>query len=238
MIFSMIPASVSAAATPSKLYLKPNSNWLVDGARFAAYFFGNGETWVDAVAIEDGYYEVTVPAGYPSVIFCRMNPGNTANNWNNKWNQTSDLAVPTDGTNCYTVANGTWDNGGGTWSTYTVAPVETEPVVTEPIVTEPVVTEPAVVDYYLVGYINGANYGCEEDWENLGEYKFVDGKLTTTFYNDSYVFVKTGDNANWYLAESYCTDTTVTLIKDKSEKLFVPAMLRSPSRWKSTLTAP
>jgi hypothetical protein len=34
--------------------------------------------------------------------------------------------------------------------------------------------------------------------------------------------VKTGDNANWYLAESYCTDTSVTLVKNASEKLFVP----------------
>ena len=33
----------------------------------------------------------------------------------------------------------------------------------------------AANDYYLIGYINGADYGCEKDWENLGEYKFVDG---------------------------------------------------------------
>lgn len=46
-----------------------------------------------------------------------MNPNATANNWSNKWNQTADLTVPTDGTNCYTVKEGTWDNGEGTWST-------------------------------------------------------------------------------------------------------------------------
>ena len=67
----------------------------------------------------DGYYECEIPEGYPNVIFCRMNPSATANNWNNKWNQTADLTVPTDGTNCYTVKAGTWDKGGGTWSTYT-----------------------------------------------------------------------------------------------------------------------
>jgi hypothetical protein len=83
-------------------------------------------------------------------------------------------------------------------------------------------SEPAVQDYYLVGYINGADYGCEADWENLGRYKFVGGKLTATFETDSYVFIKTGDNANWYLFESFCQDTTGTLIKDKSEKMFVP----------------
>ena len=30
-------------------------------------------------------------------------------------------------------------------------------------------TEPVPVDYYLIGFINGANYGCEEDWQNLGQ---------------------------------------------------------------------
>ena len=116
---------VEPAVTETYLYLKPNANWKVDGARFAAYFFGAGETWVDATLVEGetDIYSVAAPAGYPNVIFCRMNPGATANNWNNKWNQTADLTVPTDGTNFYTVKEGTWDNGGGTWSTYTPAVV-------------------------------------------------------------------------------------------------------------------
>ena len=101
-----------------KLYLIPNANWKMDNARFAAYFFGNGERWLDMTDTDgDGVYECEIPEGYPSVIFCRMNPNATANNWNNKWNQTADLTVPTDGTNCYTVKEGTWDNGEGTWST-------------------------------------------------------------------------------------------------------------------------
>ena len=99
------------------LYLKPNANWLKDGARFAAYFFGNGETWVSMKDLGNGYYEVQKPTSksYPNVIFCRMNPGATANNWNNKWNQTADLTVPTDDKNLYTVKENTWDKGGGTW---------------------------------------------------------------------------------------------------------------------------
>ncbi len=110
------------------LYLQPNANWNVDGARFAAYFFGNGETWVDMTLVEGetNIYAVTVPAGFEDVIFCRMNPGAAANNWTNKWNQTDDLKVPTDGTNLYTVAEETWDKGGGEWSTYTPAGSEPE----------------------------------------------------------------------------------------------------------------
>lgn len=100
------------------LYLKPNANWKVDGARFAAYYFNSSTDygWVDMTS--DGeYYRVLIPDGYANVIFCRMNPSAAANNWDNKWNQTSDLTVPTDGTNLYTVADGAWDNGDGTWST-------------------------------------------------------------------------------------------------------------------------
>lgn len=102
------------------LYLQPNANWNIDGARFAAYFFGNGETWVDMTLVEGetNIYAVTVPAGFENIIFCRMNPGVAANNWSNKWNQTEDLKVPTDGTNLYTVTENTWDKGGGVWSVY------------------------------------------------------------------------------------------------------------------------
>ena len=104
------------------VYLKPNSNWMADGARFAAYFWNNGGSiWVSMTdSNADGIYEVFLPAGYAAgcnIIFCRMNPANETNSWDNKWNQTEDLTVPTDGRNLYTVADGTWDNGGGTWST-------------------------------------------------------------------------------------------------------------------------
>ena len=117
MLVGMLPATVSAA-TPSKLYLMPNSNWTKDGARFAAYFFGNGYTWVSGVKLSNGMYEFNVPSGYPNVIFCRMNGSAAANDWNNKWNQTGDLKVPTDGNNLYTVPSGSWDGGTAQWGKF------------------------------------------------------------------------------------------------------------------------
>ena len=114
------PENEDVEVTANKLYLKPNANWKQSGARFAAYFFGSGDKWVSMTDTDnDGIYEVNIPEGYDygcNVIFCRMNPSTTANNWNNKWNQTSDLKAPTDGKNLYTVKEGTWDKGGGTWS--------------------------------------------------------------------------------------------------------------------------
>lgn len=115
------PKQEEPEVTEKTLYLKPNANWKKDNARFAAYFFGGttGEKWVSMTAVGDGTYEAHLPEGYDygcNVIFCRMNPSSTANNWNNKWNQTSDLKAPTDGKNLYTVKENTWDKGGGTWS--------------------------------------------------------------------------------------------------------------------------
>ncbi len=298
MVLGMVPG-VAAAAEGTTLYLKPNSNWKVDNARFAIYYWnGSGSNWTGMSDDDgDGVYEGVVPSGYSNVIFCRMNPNASANNWDNKWNQTGDLTIPTDGTNCYTVKDGTWDSGGGTWSTYTfveptfiiagteglcgtewapgdpnnkmtlnsetglyekvytnvaagtyefkvtdgtwvnawpssnyVLTVDAESNVTitfnETTKAVSAVAEPVpVVDYYLVGYINGADYGFNDDYANLGEYKFVDGTLTATFTQDSYIFVKTGDNANWYMTENYCSDTTTTLkntTTGASEKMFVP----------------
>jgi hypothetical protein len=122
MVLTMLPAAAFAADSTT-LYLKPNSNWVQANARFAAYFFGNGEKWVSMTDSNgDGVYEVEAPAGYPNVIFCRMNPTTTANNWNNKWNQTGDLTIPTDGKNLFTLPSGSWDGAKSTWSVYTYVP--------------------------------------------------------------------------------------------------------------------
>ena len=106
------------------VYLKPNSNWTQAGARFAIYFFGNGETWVSMTKVDGtNYYGVKISdiisKGYTGMILCRMNPGAAANNWNNKWNQSGDLKVSdfTSGKNCFTVPNGSWDGATAGWST-------------------------------------------------------------------------------------------------------------------------
>ena len=81
--------------------------------------------------------------------------------------------------------------------------------------------------YYLIGYINGADYGCEADAENMGDYKFVDGTLTATFEADSYVFVKTEGNIDWFMSDGFAGESPATLINTKNtltdyNKLFVP----------------
>ena len=113
---------------PVTIYLHPSTGWMSDGARFAAYFFGNGEVWVDMTDADgDGNYECKLPAGgYTNVIFTRMNPEFTDNNWNNDtekrvWNQTPDLDVPTGNSVCFVVNPDKWnpeDSDFGYWTSY------------------------------------------------------------------------------------------------------------------------
>ena len=82
------------------------------------------------------------------------------------------------------------------------------------------VTEVVSPDYYLIGYINGANYGCENDYSTLGIYKFVNGKLTVTFNTDSYVGVKkTYPNGKfglevlgWYMTDGWRGEVTSAVL--------------------------
>jgi hypothetical protein len=80
--------------------------------------------------------------------------------------------------------------------------------------------------YYLVGYINGKNYGFDADYENMGEYLFVDGKLKVKFEKDSYVFLKADGNKAWYMVPSYVTEDTATFYDtttgEYTEKMYVP----------------
>ena len=77
-------------------------------------------------------------------------------------------------------------------------------------------------DYYLVGWINGADYGFGTDYATIGDYKFVNGKLTVTFAEDSYVCLKTGDNANWYSTATYLPVATSgsAVFETSSETIF------------------
>ena len=106
---------------PEYIYLMPNSNWKSDNARFAVYFWDDNiaASWDNMTDSDgDGIYEIDKSklGNCTKIIFCRMSP-NSANDWANKWNQTGDLTLPTDGKNLYTVPAGVWDGSNNTyWS--------------------------------------------------------------------------------------------------------------------------
>ena len=105
------------------LYLKANSNWKADGARFAAVFLGqSGQQWVSFTQVgSTDYYKCTIPTTgsgeWPYVIICRMNGANQTNSWDNRWNQTEDFAAPSGTENC--IALPSTITTGCSWHKYT-----------------------------------------------------------------------------------------------------------------------
>lgn len=115
-------SSIITMNLPYNVYLHANTskyNWTSDGARFATWTWGTGVTdsWFNMVAEgHDGVYRLEVPAGYKSLIFCRMNGNNTTNDWSNKWNQTTNITLNIDNNNhfyIYSESEGVWGDGDG-----------------------------------------------------------------------------------------------------------------------------
>ena len=120
MLFMLLNFSSSVWA--AKIYLNTNEvndiNWGKDNAWFFAHIWSDGGSSSDVkmTSAGNGYYSCDVPDDKNKIIFVRKNPSNSELNFNNKWGQTKDLTIPTDGNNLFT-PNG-WDNCDGTWSTY------------------------------------------------------------------------------------------------------------------------
>ena len=116
---------VDGTYTLNEIYLVPNSNWKESSARFAAYFMDSSKSsqtakWVNMSDLDgDGVYVCEVPEGtWKYLLYGRLDPNTSSNGFSNPplWNQTSDLTIPTNGNNCYTIAAGAWSKGSGTWS--------------------------------------------------------------------------------------------------------------------------
>lgn len=111
--------SSDVTPTSKTIFFQPNENWLKDDARFAAYFWNESgdNMWIDMDQVgSSNWYCCKTPEGFANIIFCRMDPSTKENLWDNKWNQSADLTVPTDNQILYTLEEGEWDNGKGSWS--------------------------------------------------------------------------------------------------------------------------
>lgn len=114
-----------APPTAKKVYLKPGTNWMKQGSgvdpRFAVYYWKSTDdsdhNWLDMTLEDDcgPAYSVEIPNEYDKCIFCRMAGDKPANDWSNKWNQTSNLDVPTGNAIFFTVPDGAGDYS-GSWS--------------------------------------------------------------------------------------------------------------------------
>jgi sorbitol-specific phosphotransferase system component IIA len=100
------------------------------------YVYGSGDKWASMTKVpgETNLWVGTVPSGsWTNVIFCRMNPGVTTNDWSSSFwgGQTQNLVY--DGKNNWFTVDSKkdpWNKPAGTWSLYSTEPIIT--VVSEP----------------------------------------------------------------------------------------------------------
>lgn len=228
-IFSVTSFAEESAPETKTYYFSNNKGWSqvyvhhwIDGGEGTAWP-GEAATYLGQNEYGEGIYSIDVPTDRTHIIF---------NNGDNG-QQTVDimLSTVTDdgfyldqnvdgkwtvGTYAFNISNiipddGTGDPGAGSGSTEANPDVEG--------------LELAIGDYYLCGWLNGAAYGIEGDSANLGDNKFVDGKVTVTFNEQSYVVIKDANNNN-YWTQSYITATTGTFYNVNTgagEKMMVPA---------------
>ena len=113
------------------VYLQPTGHWNGNNAQYKAFVFHDtGSKWMKSLMTnvtcetdDQACYTCTLPAGYNSVIFCRVKD-NTVNSFSsgNLWNQTNDLAIPVKSeNNCYKITSigSLGEKSSGNWKTFT-----------------------------------------------------------------------------------------------------------------------
>ncbi|MBQ6978732.1 MAG: hypothetical protein IJQ18_08870 [Paludibacteraceae bacterium] len=209
------------------LYLNPgsgDSNWAKDGAVLFvhswdaqdddAQFTGSG----DVLSAE-------IPDGNNHVKIVRMPAGSASLNWDSKWNETGDLAIP-EGKNLYTITG--WGANDGEWSVYGNGGGNENPGGQGGETPGGQGgTQSGAKDYYLRGYFNGVDTQvptAEELFENgvLADFTFTgDGNGLGYFY------VMECDEGQVvgvdYMLTEYIAGTHGTLVKGGNQKLGVQA---------------
>ena len=225
LLFALLLGALTANAVTitkdTKLYLSPGV-WNVDGARFAAYFYtnGGGNEWQSCklVSGETDIYEVSPSKSYANVIFCRMNGSTTANNWDNKWNQTNDLTWGGTKT-LYTISGWGGDKSPGAWSVYSKYP-ET---------------------LYVHGTLLDANWDAEKGYEleKQAEGVFA-GTITVVGTNGKGEFAFNENNGSWDTINGgrrYGAASGSSTVTSGSEVSIVKDTTQNPTNFTVTIPA-
>ena len=110
--------ALSEEDAKTTVYLVP-SVWTADNAKYAAYVFEDGKAaaWSALMTqTADGKAYTTQVYAYAKIIFVRLKNTATSGNWDDKWNQTADLALNTATYNCYQITG--WGSSDGFWRNY------------------------------------------------------------------------------------------------------------------------
>ena len=120
--------SLSWTISSRVFYLKPNTNWKSNSARFAVYAWKSSDdsqnAWYNLaqigttdcwVTVDSNGNEVGIPAKYDRLKFCRMKGDSTSNSFDNPpcWNKTNELWLVTN-KNLFEIND--WSSG--SWSRY------------------------------------------------------------------------------------------------------------------------
>lgn len=108
------------------LYLQINNDWKTSNARYAAYVWTDGKDpmWFDFSQEDGDVYRVELTAeakSWSNVIFVKMKPNTTDNEWKYSDAQTVDLTIPaqSDNTDCFKISGNQGDGKAiGTWVKY------------------------------------------------------------------------------------------------------------------------
>lgn len=108
------------------LYLQINNDWKTSNARYAAYVWKDGKDpmWFDLSQEDGDVYRVELTAeakSWSNVIFVKMKPNTTDNEWKYSDAQTADLTIPvqSDNTDCFKITGNQGDGKAiGTWVKY------------------------------------------------------------------------------------------------------------------------
>ena len=112
-LFSVLLSVISLNARV--IYLVPN-DWKSDNAALFVHSWGSGTDIAGQMTkVTDNLYQYEI-GDNTNCLFVRQSPDLGATiNWDQKWNQTADLAVPAD-KNCYTITG--WGPNDGAWSVH------------------------------------------------------------------------------------------------------------------------
>ena len=197
-----------APSAEKSVYFSNNKRWdkvyayaWTDGGekKLLGAWPGSEATKVGTNDYGEDIYEIKLPASETGIEGLIISNGQSE--------QTVDIEPGVDGTGYYCVDP---KNDEGKWpvGTYTYrAPVLG-----------------AATDYFLVGYINGADFVGSD-------YKFVDGKVTVEFSDDPYVYVINGTGTEEYMTDGWLGSVpgvkmhnikTATLTADKWDKFLIP----------------
>lgn len=209
----------------TQMYLDAKAGWRNDNARFAAYFYvkdgGDGKTkWMSMSYVKDDIYNCDIPSGhnFDWVIFCRMNGEQSTDNWDNKWNQTSNLELTSSNYthgNYFTITKFENGNTEGSWSWNDIAWTKldlpkityTQPAngsVTVTTVSGEAITTGSSVEFdteIIVTVTPNAGYAVNTATITIGgkQQTLYSGENTVTVCGNTSINVSFKQKAEWYI---------------------------------------